>query len=321
MAIKIKRHIKRERWCLKMLLLILLWVPAKIYSQQDPLYTQYMFNTMAINPAYAGTRDMLSLMFSSRMQWVGFEGAPNTQTFTANSPVANKNIGLGLSVIYDKLGPTKQTGTYIDYSFQIKLTKKTKLSLGVKGGGNFYQLDMTELKTLTPYDDPAYSDPNYSKFLPNFGLGLFIYSRIFYVGVSVPKLLENKFNADNELETTQAGKEMRHYYFMSGAVINISKDVKFKPSFLARVTKAAPFSVDLNASFIFLDRLWVGVLYRVSNSFGGIVKFQFTPQFSIGYSYDMNTTELQNYNNGTHEIMLNYEFNFKKNNVQNPRYF
>jgi len=255
------------------------------------------------------------------MQWVGFEGAPNTQTFTANSPVANKNIGLGLSVIYDRLGPTKQTGTYFDYSFQIKLTKKTKLSFGVKGGGNFYQLDMTELKTLTPYDDPAYSDPNYSKFLPNFGFGLFIYSHDFYFGASVPKLLQNKFISNSEVETSQAGKEIRHYYFMSGAVINISKDVKFKPSFLARLTQAAPLSVDFNASFIFLERLWVGFLYRTSKSFGGIVQFQFTPQFSIGYSYDMNTNELQNYNSGTHEIMLNYEFNFKKNNIQNPRYF
>ena len=305
---------------LKIGLLILFLVPVKTFAQQDPLYTQYMFNTLAINPGYAGTRDVLSLMVLSRHQWVGFDGAPSTQTFTANSPVTNKNIGLGLSVMYDKIGPTRQTGMYFDYSFQVKTSKNSRLSFGLKGGGNFYQLDMAELKRLTPYEDPAYSEPNVSKFLPNFGVGIYFYSKNFYLGASVPKLLENKLSGD-AVETHQGGKETRHYYLMTGAVVNISRSVKFKPSMLARLTSAAPFSLDLNANFLFVDRVWVGAMYRVSESFGGIVQFLITPQFRIGYAYDMNTSELQNYNSGTHEIMLNYEFNFKKDRVQNPRYF
>jgi len=303
-----------------LLMIVLFSFPAKVFSQQDPLYTQYMFNTLALNPGYAGTRDMLSLMLTSRHQWVGFDGAPITQTFTANTPVADKNIGLGISVIYDRVGPTKQTGTYIDYSFQIKISKNSKLSFGLKGGGNFYQLDMAELKRLTPYDDPAYSVPNYNNFLPNFGVGIYYYSQVFYLGISVPKLLENSYT-DNEVETYQAGKEMRHYYIMTGAVFNISNNIKFKPSMLARMTQAAPFSMDLNANFLIMERLWVGGMYRISESFGAMAQFKITPQFSIGYSYDMNTNELQNYNSGTHEIMLNYDFNFKKDKVQNPRYF
>ncbi len=314
------QYIARISKCLKAGLLILFMVPFTAFSQQDPLYTQYMFDKLAINPGYAGTRDVLSLMILSRHQWVGFDGAPSTQTFTANSPIANKNIGLGFSVIYDRIGPTRQTGTYLDYSFQIRISKNSKLSLGIKGGGNFYQLDMAELKRLTPYDDPAYSGPNVNKFLPNFGVGIYYYSNNFYLGASVPKLLENKLD-DYEVETYQGGKETRHYYFMSGVVINITKNVIFKPSVMARLTAAAPFSLDMNANFLFVKKVWVGAMYRISGSFGALVQFQFTPQFSIGYSYDMNTSELQNYNNGTHEIMLNYEFNFKKDKVQNPRYF
>jgi type IX secretion system PorP/SprF family membrane protein len=280
-----------------------------------------MFNTLAINPAYAGTRDMLSLMALSRHQWVGFEGAPSTQTFTAHSPIPNKNIGLGLSVVYDQLGPTRQTGTYIDYSFQVHLSESSLLSFGLKGGFNNYQLDMAELRRLTPYDDPAYSDPNINQFLPNFGFGLYLYSPKYYVGFSAPKLLENKFTSAGEVQTTQAGKEIRHYFLMSGAIFQLSPEVKFKPSFLARMTTSSPLSLDVNANFLFLDKLWAGVMYRFSDTFGGIIQYQFTNQFRIGYAYDMNANELQNYNSGTHEIMINYEFNFKKDKVQNPRYF
>jgi len=320
MALKQFKYITLKDIWLSTGIVILMFLPGRCLSQQDPLYTQYMFNTLAINPAYAGTRDVLSLMLLSRHQWVGFDGAPSTQTFTANSPIANKNIGLGLSVMYDKIGPTRQTGIYMDYSFQLKFSKGSKLSFGLKGGGNFYQLDMTELKKVSPYEDPAYTIPNVNKFLPNFGVGIYYYSRTFYFGASIPKLLENKL-ADGQVETYQGGKEVRHYYLMTGAIINISKNVKFKPSVMARLTAATPSAIDLNANFLFVDRVWVGAMYRISDSFGGIVQFLFTPQFRIGYAYEMSTGELQDYNKGTHEIMLNYEFNFKKYKVQNPRYF
>ena len=320
MALNQKTYYKYRFLYLRIGLLVLLLFPVKVKAQQDPLYTQYMFNKLAVNPGYAGTNDMLSMMVLSRYQWVGFEGAPSTQTFTANSPIANKNIGLGFSVLYDKIGPTRQTGLYFDYSFQIKISKKSKLSLGIKGGGNFYQLDMAELKRLTPYDDPAYADPNISKFLPNFGVGVYYYSNNFYFGASVPKLLQNKL-VDNDVETYQEGREARHYYFMSGAVMKLSNAFKFQPSIMARLTSAAPFSMDINANFLIVDRVWVGAMYRTSGSFGGLAQILISPQFRIGYAFDFNTSQLQNYNSGTHEIMLNYEFNFKKTNVQNPRYF
>ncbi len=303
---------------LPFLLLAALGMESK--AQQDPMYTQYMFNTLALNPAYAGTRDMLSLMALSRHQWVGFDGAPSTQTVTAHTPVASK-IGLGLSLIHDKVTPTTQTGFYFDYAYRIKVSGKAHLSFGLKGGFNHYQFDLSSLHPPQPGGDPALEVPVASKYLPNFGFGLYLYSDKYYFGASAPKLLENKL-ASGEVEVSgEAGKETRHYFFMGGMVFNLSSDVKFKPSFLSKITQASPLSLDLNANFLLREKLWLGVLYRLNDSFGAMVQYQFSPQFGIGYAFDMTTNEMRNYNSGTHEIMISYEFSFKKDKVQNPRYF
>lgn len=299
------------------LLSIALLIPDKAISQQDPMFTQYMFNTLALNPAYAGTRDMLSLMALSRHQWVGFNGAPATQTFTAHTPVAN-NIGIGLSLIHDKVTPTNQTGLYFDYAYRIRLSSSSLLSFGLKGGFNYYKYDMSELVKPQPGGDPALNGEVVGKYLPNFGFGLYLYSNRYYVGFSVPKLLENKLAED---EIAQAGKETRHYFFMAGVVLNISQDIKLKPGFLTRITQASPLSLDANLNFLIREKLWVGGMYRLNDSFGAIIQYQFTPQFRIGYAFDMTTNEMRNYNSGTHEVMISYELNFTRDKVQNPRYF
>lgn len=316
----ITKYIKH--YCTRFLLFLLMitafgW---ESQAQQDPMYTQYMFNTLALNPAYAGTRDMLSLMALSRHQWVGFNGAPSTQTVTAHTPVATK-IGLGLSLIHDKVTPTTQTGFYFDYAYRINVSENTLLSFGLKGGFNYYQFDVAGLHKPDSEPDPTLQEPAVSKFLPNFGFGLYLYSDKFYFGASAPKLLENKL-AGGEVEVLgQAGKETRHYFFMGGMMFNLSNDVKFKPSFLTKITQASPLSLDLNANFLLRDKLWLGALYRISDSFGAMVQYQFSPQFRVGYAFDRNTNEMKNYNSGTHEIMISYEFSFKKDKVQNPRYF
>ena len=208
-------------------------LPQTIQAQQDPLYTQYMFNTLAYNPGYAGTREVLSLMALSRHQWVGFDGAPSTQTLTAHSSVG-KNVGLGFTLMHDRLDPTRQTGVYFDYAYRLKITEKSKLSLGIKGGFNFYQNNFTSLSTGNVADDPSLSGSDYNKFLPNFGFGLFYYSDKFYFGASIPKLLENKLdNGDIEV-LGESGKETRHYFFTGGYVFDLNEKVKFKPSILAR---------------------------------------------------------------------------------------
>jgi type IX secretion system PorP/SprF family membrane protein len=250
---------------------------------------------------------------------VGFDGAPSTQTLTGHMPVG-KNIGLGLTLIHDKLNPTKQTGLYFDYAYRLKITENSKLSLGLKGGFNHFQIDMNQLLLSSPNDD-ALNVPNTSKFLPNFGLGFYFYSDNYFIGVSIPKLIKNKLiNGDPEI-LGQGGSEVSHFFISGGYVFNLSQEVKFKPTILTRLTQAAPMTMDLNANFLIREKLWIGAMYRLNNSFGGILQYQFTPQFKVGYAYDMTNNELRNYNNGTHEIMISFELNFKKEKVQNPRYF
>jgi len=313
----------RKRNHIKSLIFLLLLFNThigRIEAQQDPLYTQYMFNTLAFNPAYAGSRGMTSIMALSRHQWVGFEGAPSTQTLTGHMPLG-KNIGLGLSVIHDQLSPASQTGLYFDYAYRIKISENSKLSFGLKGGFNHFQLDVAQLLLASPNDPSLSNIGSTSKYLPNFGFGLYLYSNKYFVGVSAPKLLENKLvNGDVQI-LGQAGSEIRHYFLTGGYVFNLSEEVKFKPTILARLTQAAPVSLDANINFLFKEKLWVGAMYRMSDSFGGILQYQITDQLKVGYAYDMINNELRNYNNGTHEIMISYELNFKNEKVQNPRYF
>ncbi|MBR8538063.1 type IX secretion system membrane protein PorP/SprF [Carboxylicivirga sediminis] len=299
---------------------MLLWLPNLAKAQQDPMYTQYMFNTLAYNPAYAGSREVLSLMALSRHQWVGFEGAPSTQTLTAHSSVGN-NVGLGFTVMHDRLDPTTQSGVYFDYAYRIRTSAKGKLSFGIKGGFNFYQNRISSLSTGRVDEDPSLLGSDYSKLLPNFGFGLFYYTDKFYLGASIPKLLENKL-ADGDIEVLgTSGKENRHYFITSGYVFDLSNSLKFKPSILARFTQAAPMSMDINLNLLYNEKFWFGGFYRLNDAFGAIVQYQFNQQFKVGYGYDMTTSELSKYNNGTHEIMLLYEFNFTKEKVQHPRYF
>jgi len=294
--------------------------PTKLKAQQDPMYTQYMFNTLAFNPAYAGTKDVLSLMALSRHQWVGFEGAPSTQTLTAHSAVGN-NVGLGFTLIHDRLDPTQQTGVYFDYAYRIRITENSKLSLGIRGGFNYFQNNLSSLSSGRANEDPSIFGSDYSKFLPNVGFGIFYYANRFYVGASIPKLLENNLN-DGDIEVLgTAGKENRHYFFTGGYVFDLNNNLKFKPSILARFTEAAPISMDINMNFLIREKLWLGGFYRLESSFGAIVQYQFTQQFKVGYGFDMTTNDLSNYNSGTHEIMLQYEFSFTKEKVQNPRHF
>lgn len=303
------------------IIVILSWAAsANMMAQQDALYTQYMFSTLSYNPAYAGSRDALSIMALSRHQWIGFEGAPSTQSLTAHSPVG-KNIGLGLSIIHDKLDPTTQTGFYFDYSYTLRFDN-SKLSMGIKAGFNLFNNDILSLSIgnnlLT---DPLLNSTSVSKLLPNFGFGLYYYSDNFYFGASSPKLLENKLSSGDIEVFGTTGKEIRHYFVTGGYVFKISSEVKFKPSILARITQAAPVSLDMNLNFLFKDKLWIGSFYRLKSSLGGIFQYQLNQQLKIGYAFDMMTNELSHYNSGTHEIMILYDFIFTKDKIQHPRYF
>jgi type IX secretion system PorP/SprF family membrane protein len=288
-----------------------------LLAQQDPLYSQYMFNTLAFNPAYAGSGDVFTVMALSRHQWVGFEGAPATQTILAHSPLRSQNLALGLSVINDKLGPTRQTGVFADFAYRIRTGESSRLAFGLKGGFNSFRADLAGLSTVDP--DQANVDIQ-GKMLPNFGFGLFWHTPLAYVGVSAPKLLENEtVEATNGLLTT--GSEERHYFVMGGYVMDLGRDLKFKPSFMARLVAGAPMSLDVNANFLLRERIWFGAMYRLGNSFGLLGQYQVNDQLRVGYAFDLTTTKLGAYNAGTHEIMLSYDLRFIKGRTISPRYF
>ncbi len=287
----------------------------KVEAQQDPMYTQYMFNTLPINPAYAGSREMLSAIVLGRKQWVGFEGAPTTATFSIHSPVY-KAMALGSSLVYDEYGPVEQTSFFVDYAYHLKLSERLKLSLGLSGGFKYYTVDFNGLYKVTT-TDAAYANSIEELFLPNFGFGLFLYSNNFYFGASAPRLIENSYKDSGY----GAGTEVRHYYALSGVVIHASKDLIFRPSVMARVADSSPFSIDFNLYSILYDKFWIGAMYRLNDSFGAMVQYQLNQQLKVGYAFDLTSNALSTSSSGSHEIMISYDFQFDKNKFYNPRYF
>lgn len=294
----------------------LLLLPAGVQAQQDPLYSQYMFNPLAYNPAYAGNAEVISLMALSRHQWVGFEGAPTTQTLTAHSPLPNRSLALGGMLINDKAGPVSQTGFFGDFVYRMRTGEASHLAFGIKLGFNLYRADLSTLSTVEV--DPA-NMTNTSEFLPNAGFGVFHHSQRHYLGLSAPKLLTNEINSVEGVVTT--AQEARHYFLMGGYVIDLGRDLRFRPSFMARAVEGAPLSLDLNAHFLLRERIWFGALYRVGNAFGVMAQYHVNEQLRIGYAFDMTTNKLGAYNAGTHEVMLGYDLRFSRGRIISPRWF
>jgi type IX secretion system PorP/SprF family membrane protein len=293
-----------------------------VNAQQDPMFTHYAFNTLAINPAYAGTRDALTITGLHRMQWVSFDGAPLTQTLTGHAPIINKNIGLGLSVMNDKIGPTNTLSFYVDFSYKIKINERTKLSFGLKSGLNYKKADLNELQ-LTDQDDPMFLADQKSKLLPNFGFGLYLYSDRYYVGISIPKLLENNFTDNTISGDVNLASDKKHYFLIGGAAFDLTEEITLKPTTFVKVTNGAPIEMDVTANFIFMNKFWTGLMYRTGDAIGLLTGLNITDQLSVGYSFDWSmVNKTFKYNQGSHEIMIRYDFIFKeKNIIRSPRYF
>ncbi len=297
-----------------LLLATMLAAPA-VRAQQDPMYSQYMFNTLAFNPAYAGSADVLTAMALSRHQWVGFAGAPSTQTLSIHSPLPGQTLSLGGTLIHDVTGPAKQSSLFMDAAYRIRTGPETRLSFGLKGGINFFQADIASLSTVE--SDPSNASIS-GKILPNIGFGMFWHSPTYYVGVSAPKLLENTIGADGGVVTN---REFRHYFLMGGYVIDVNRDLKFKPSLMMRVVQGAPLSLDLNANFLLRDKVWFGGMYRLNSGLGFMAQYRFNEQLRGGYAFDLTTTRIGAYNAGTHEIMVSYDLRFTQGRTISPRYF
>ena len=293
-----------------------------LHAQQDPHYTQYMYNMSVMNPAYSGSKDNLSMGLLYRKQWIEIEDAPTTGTFFGHAPVG-KNVGMGLSFISDKIGPVEENNVYGDFSYTLNLGGDHKLAFGLKMGLTFHNVGLySDINyTLPQPTDPAFSEDISNTYF-NLGSGFFYYTNKYYLGLSVPNMLKSKhLDIQRTGEELEFGSETSHYFLTGGYVFDINDTVKFKPFFMMKSAFGAPTSLDLSANFLFYEKLTVGAAYRLNASLSGLVGFQLSDKLFVGYSYDAETTKLANYNSGSHEFFLRYEFNKKSDRVVNPRFF
>ena len=297
------------------LTIICAFILQSMYSQQDSQYTQYMYNTPLVNPAYAGSRETITAFLLHRNQWVGLDGAPVTNNFSINMPVGDSNFGIGLNFVNDKIGPVSENEISADLAYFIQVSENFKLSLGLKGTANLFQLDVNKLRIYDPAD-PQFQNMD-TEFSPNVGAGLYLFSDKTYFGLSVPNFFESYRYNDNNIEIT---KEKMHFYFIAGHVFTLSPNIDFKPAVLSKIVEGAPLQADVTANFLFFDKLTLGAAYRWDASVSALAGFQISDSWFIGYGYDLETSKLANYNSGSHEIFLRYEF-FNRSRVSAPRFF
>ncbi|KQO25105.1 hypothetical protein ASF10_06285 [Flavobacterium sp. Leaf82] len=302
----------------KLFFIVIMFAGIAGYAQQDAQFTQYMYNTININPAYAGSRGALSVFGLYRTQWVGLDGAPETSSFSVNSPINNSNVGIGVSLVNDKIGPTNENNFSVDLSYTVQTSPDFKLSFGIKGTANLFNLDINKLNPENQ-GDPQFQDID-NKFSPNVGAGVYWHSNKAYIGLSVPNFIETNRYDDNDVAIF---KDKINYYLMAGYVFDLDKleYIKFKPAVLTKMVEGAPLQVDVSANFMFIEKFVVGVAYRWSASVSAMVGFQITDGLYLGYGYDRETTNLNNYNSGSHEIFLRYEFIKNNGKLTTPRFF
>lgn len=285
-------------------------------AQQDAQYTQYMYNTITINPAYAGSRGVVSIFGLHRTQWIGLDGAPKTNAFSINSPINNSNLGIGISFINDKIGPTVENQISADVSYTIPMANDYKLSFGLKGTANLFNLDISKLNPENQLD-PTLQDLN-NNFTPNLGAGIYYHSDKLYFGFSIPNFFETTRYADN---TQSVSKERMNYYLIGGYVFDLNPNLKFKPAFLTKAVEGAPLQLDLSGNFLINDKFVLGGAWRWDAAWSAMAGFQVNQQLYIGYGFDQETTNLARFNSGSHEIFIRYELFKKVERIVSPRFF
>ncbi|MEO9892786.1 type IX secretion system membrane protein PorP/SprF [Aurantibacter sp.] len=290
-------------------------------AQQDAQYTQYMYNTMAVNPAYSGSRGVLGITALHRSQWIGLDGAPTTQTLNFNTPIG-RGVGIGLSIVNDEIGNGTNQDTYFDgvVSYTINTSDTGKLSFGVKAGGHLLNLDFTKLRNYNNEAVAIGGTDIDKRFSPNFGAGIYYHTNQFYAGLSVPNFLETE-HFDNS--SSAIAKERMNFYFITGYVFDLNQNLKFKPAALLKAVNGAPLQIDASANFLLNDKFNLGIAYRWDAAVSAMFGFQVSEQFLIGLAYDKETTELGNtaFNDGSFEVLLRYEFKNRFRRVIAPRFF
>jgi type IX secretion system PorP/SprF family membrane protein len=289
-------------------------------AQQDPHFTQYMYNMGVINPAYALDEEgLLRTGAIYRNQWVGMEGGPETATVFAQTALARR-VEVGVNIMHDQIGDiVKESHLSANFAYVFPVSETAKLSLGLKGGVNFFDADLARLSTPEAGNDPAMQ--NINETFPNFGVGAYWFGENYYVGLSAPNLLTSK-HIENTDGRAGLGEENIHYFLTGGYVFDLNNDVKLKPAFMVRGVQNAPLSVDVTANALFYERFEAGVAYRIGDAISGLVNFRVSPDLRIGYAYDYTTSNLGDYNDGTHEVMILFDLDvLSRGYDKSPRFF
>ncbi|MFI1744450.1 PorP/SprF family type IX secretion system membrane protein [Thalassobellus sediminis] len=295
------------------------------FAQQDPQFTQYMYNMSVINPAYATADEaILNLGGLYRTQWVGLEGAPKTGTFFAHTPI-NEKIEVGISFVNDNIGDiVQENNIYADFAYVLPVGIESKLSLGLKAGFTFFDVnfDGFNLQSGNVSTDLAFNE-NINKTFPNLGIGAFFFTDNYYIGLSAPNMLSSK-HLETENGVRATGIENVHYYLTGGYVFDVNQNLKFKPAFMAKSVKGAPLALDITANVLINEKLEAGLGYRLDDAISGLIGFRISPELKIGYAYDFTTNNLGSYNSGSHEIFILFDvdlFGFKGGYDRSPRFF
>ena len=293
-------------------------------AQQDPQYTQYMYNTQVVNPAYAGNREVLSFGLLGRTQWASLKGSPETGTFTVNSPIGlYDNMGLGLSIVYDRIGPAMESNVVIDYSYSLNLSFDTKLSFGLKAGLDMLDVDYSKLNIFDP-NDPHFQTNVDNELQPQIGAGLYLNTDRFYAGLSVPNFLNTRHFDESSLEngnTDDIAIERLHYFFIIGYVFDLNENLKFKPATLFKYVSGSPLQWDMSANFLINEKFTLGASYRWSASVSALAGFQISPGFFAGVAYDYQSTDIEQYSDGSYEVFLRFDIFNKSDRIVTPRFF
>jgi len=304
--------------------LLLLLFPSTLFlaplqAQQEPMYSQYMFNGLILNPAYTGSREQISMSLIGRRQWTGIEGAPSTESFGIHTPFRGGHGGIGLTLVHDKIGWTEDIDMNFTYAYRIPIKDKYHLALGLLGGVKYHQVAFSQISTHDP-NDPVFTGQDLQVWKPNFGTGIYFHSDRFYIGGSAPNLLANR-QAKQLPDGSDEGVPTNHYYLSSGIVLDVVEGVKIKPSLLIKGVRGSPVGLDLNLSWLFVDRFWVGTSYRLKDAWVIMAEVQLTQQIRVGYSFDRTLSPLVDFTNGSHEFRLGIDMKINKNKIESPRLF
>lgn len=305
------------------LFITLLMFASTAHAQQDAQFTQYVYNTININPAYAGSREALSLNALYRTQQVGLDGAPRTFSFSGHSPLKNERLGLGVSVRRDDIFIIDETFVDVDFSYTIPTSARGKLAFGIRGGLQLFNIDFARLNPENDLNGEFSTANNVdNRFSPNVGVGLYYYTNKFYIGYSAPTLLRTEFFDENgDPNSSFLARDRVTHNLIAGYVFNLSQKTKFKPAALVRAVSGAPIGLDLSGSLLFNDKFSIGLNYRLDAAVSVLAAFQISDALTIGYAYDRDTTELRNFNDGSHEIFLRLELKGRKSGIISPRFF